>query len=498
MPGVSARNGRTPTVAIVGAGFGGIGLGIKLKEAGIESFTILEKGSRVGGVWRDNSYPGLTCDVPSLLYQFSFEPNHDWSRRFPRRDEILAYIERCADRHGLHEHIRLSTEVAQADFDEASGRWRIGRVGGEEIEADVLVTATGQLSRPSYPRIAGLDTFEGEMFHSARWNHDYDLAGRRVAAIGTGASAIQYIPEIAPLVDRLDVYQRTPNWTISKPDRPYRPREKALFRRFPWIPALSRRITYVRFELFTLGMTRFPWLLRAHERDHEKRVEQEVPDPELRAKLIPEYPLGCKRVLVTSDWLPALARPNVHVITDDVAEVTPRGVRTADGTEREADAIILGTGFQANEFLAPMAIRGRGGLDLNDAWRDGAEAYLGLAVSGFPNMFMLYGPNTNLGAGSIITMLESQIGYVVEAVEGLRRSGAPWMDVREDVQTEFNREVQRRLTGTVWTAGCNSWYRTESGKVTNNWTGFVTEYRRRTRRPDPADFTTGEKPLQHA
>jgi cation diffusion facilitator CzcD-associated flavoprotein CzcO len=439
-------------------------------------------------VWRDNSYPGLTCDVPSLVYQFSFEPNHDWSRRFPQRDEILAYVERCAEKYGLMDHIRLATEVAQADFDEAGGRWRIGLVGGEQLEADVLVTATGQLSRPSYPRIPGLDEFAGEMFHSARWNHDYDLSGKRVAAIGTGASAIQYIPEIAPVVGQLDVYQRTPNWTISKPDRPYRPREKALFRRFPWIPALSRRITFVRFELFTLGMTRAPWVLRFHERDHKRRVEKEVPDPELRAKLIPEYPLGCKRVLVTSDWLPTLARPNVDVITEDIQAVTPSGVLTVDGTERPADAIILGTGFQTNEFLAPMTIRGREARDLNDAWRDGAEAYLGLAVSGFPNMFMLYGPNTNLGAGSIIAMLESQIGYVVEAVEELRRTGARWMDVRRDVQSEFNREVQERLNGSVWTAGCNSWYRTESGKVTNNWAGFVTEYKRLTRRPDPADF----------
>ncbi|HEX8742293.1 MAG TPA: NAD(P)/FAD-dependent oxidoreductase [Thermoleophilaceae bacterium] len=488
---MSSRNGSgtgTPEIAIIGAGFGGIGLGIQLRKAGIESFTILEKAGRVGGVWRDNSYPGLTCDVPSLLYQFSFEPNHDWSRRFPRRDEILAYIERCADKYGLNDHIRLGTEVARADFDEDAGRWRVGLVGGEEIGADVLVTAMGQLSRPSYPRIPGLDGFEGELFHSARWNHDYDLTGKRVAAIGTGASAIQYIPEIAPVVGRLDVYQRTPNWTVAKADRPYRQREKALFRRFPWIPALSRRLTYTRFELFTLGMTRAPWILKLHERDHKRRVEREVPDPELRAKLIPDYPLGCKRVLVTSDWLPALARPNVHVITEDVAAVTPSGVRTAGGAERPADAIILGTGFQTNDFLAPMDVRGLGGRDLNDAWHDGADAYLGLAVSGFPNMFMLYGPNTNLGAGSIITMLESQIGYVVEAVRELQRGRARWMDVRDDVQSAFNEEVQRRLAGSVWTAGCNSWYRTESGKVTNNWAGFVTEYRRRTRRPDPADY----------
>ena len=473
---------------MVGAGFGGIGLGIKLKEAGIESFTIFEKAAGVGGVWRDNSYPGLTCDVPSHLYHFSFEPNHDWSRRFPQRDEILAYLERTTDRYALREHMRFATEVASADFDDERGVWVLRLVGGEEHEADVLVTATGQLSRPSYPDIPGLDRFAGELFHSARWNHDYDMHGKRVAAIGTGASAVQYVPEIAKEVRRLHLFQRTPGWVIPKPDRPYRPREKWLFRRVPAIVAISRRLTFTRFELFTLAMTRAYWLLRLHEWSYKRWLAREIPDPALREKLVPNYPMGCKRVLISNDYLPALARPNVEVVTDRIREVTDSGVVTEDGRAREVDAIVLGTGFQTNEFLAPMAIRGRGGQDLNDAWREGAEAYLGLAISGFPNMFMLYGPNTNLGAGSIITMLESQIGYVVEAVRELRRRGARWMDVRGDVQSEFNEEVQRRLNDSVWTAGCNSWYRNEHGKVTNNWAGFVTEYRRRTRRPDPADF----------
>jgi cation diffusion facilitator CzcD-associated flavoprotein CzcO len=426
--------------------------------------------------------------VPSHLYHFSFEPNHDWTRRFPQRDEILAYLERTTDRYGLRPHMRFATEVASADFDDERGAWIVRLVGGEEVEADVLVTATGQLSRPSYPNIPGLDRFAGEMFHSARWNHDYDMHGKRVAAIGTGASAVQYVPEIAKEVEQLHLFQRTPGWVIPKPDRPYRPREKWLFRRLPVIVAISRRLTYTRFELFTMAMTRAYWLLRFHERSHKKRLEREIPDPELREKLVPSYPMGCKRVLISNDYLPALARPNVEVVTDGIREVTETGVVTDDGRAREVDAIVLGTGFQTNEFLAPMAIRGRRGYDLNDAWREGAEAYLGLAVSGFPNMFMLYGPNTNLGAGSIITMLESQIHYVVEAVGELRRRRARWMDVRPDVQTEFNREVQERLDDSVWTAGCNSWYRNEHGKVTNNWAGFVSEYRRRTRHPDPADF----------
>ena len=489
---MSASNGTgrgTPTVAIVGAGFGGIGLGIQLRQAGIETFTIFEKAPGVGGVWRDNSYPGLTVDVPSHLYQYSFEPNHEWTRRFPLRDEILAYLEHCADRYGLRDHIRLGTEVASADFDDERGRWLIRLVGGEELEADFLVTATGQLSRPSYPKIEGLDSFGGELFHSARWNHDYDLRGKRVAAIGTGASAVQYIPEIAKVVERLHLFQRSPGWVIPKPDRAYRPGEKTIFRRLPLVVRISRRLTFTRFELFTLAMTRGYWLLRPYELGYRRRLQREIPDPELREKLVPSYPMGCKRVLISNDYLPALARPNVEVVTERIEAVTPAGVRTADGNEREVDAIVLGTGFQANEFLAPMAVRGRGGRDLNEAWREGADAYLGLAVAGFPNMFMLYGPNTNLGAGSIITMLESQIGYVVQAIEDLRRAGARWMDVRGDVQSAFSDEVQRRLEGTVWTAGCNSWYRNAAGRVTNNWTGFVTEYRRRTRRPDPADYT---------
>ena len=481
------RNG-TPRVAIVGAGFGGIGLGIKLRQAGIESFTIFEKAGGVGGVWRDNSYPGLTCDVPSHLYQFSFEPNHDWTRRFPQRDEILAYLERVTDKYGLRDHMRFGTEVASADFDDEHGHWLVRLAGGEEVEADVLVTATGQLSRPSFPSIPGLDDFKGDLFHSARWNHRCDLTGKRVAAIGTGASAVQYVPEIAKQVERLHLYQRTPGWVIPKPDRPYRPREKWLFNHVPLIPAISRRLTFIRFELFTLAMTRAYWLLRIYEAGYKRRLAKEIPDPELREKLVPDYPMGCKRVLISNDYIPALARPNVEVVTDDVVAVTEHGVRSADGRERKVDAIVLGTGFQTNEFLAPMAIRGRAGRDLDEAWHDGAEAYLGLAISGFPNMFMLYGPNTNLGAGSIITMLESQIGYVVEAVGELRRTGARWMDVRGDVQDEFNREVQERLHDSVWNAGCNSWYRNEHGKVTNNWAGFVTEYRRRTRHPDPADF----------
>ena len=488
---MSQTNGSTsgsPSVAIVGAGFGGIGLAIRLKEAGFQRLTILEKGDRIGGVWRDNSYPGLTCDVPSHLYSYSFAPKHDWTRRFPRRDEILAYLEQLVDRYGLREHLRLGAEVAEADFDEGAGRWRIRTTAGEELDADFLVTATGQLSRPSVPPIPGLDEFEGPKFHSARWAHDVELAGKRVAAVGVGASAIQYLPEIASEVEHLTVFQRSPNWVIPKPDRPYRPWQQRLFARFPWIQAASRTWVWLRFELITLAFTRSRPLRHLFQSLYRRHIEKEVADPELREKLVPDFPLGCKRVLVSNDWFATLQRPDVSLVASPIAAVRADAIVTADGEEHPADVLILGTGFTTLEFLAPMEVHGRDGRDLNEAWRDGAEAYLGLAVAGFPNMFMLYGPNTNLGAGSIVYMLESQIDYVVDAVRSVGRSRAAFMDVRPDVQAAFNEDIQTRLADTVWTAGCNSWYRNESGKIINNWPGFAYEYRRLTRRPDLGDY----------
>jgi cation diffusion facilitator CzcD-associated flavoprotein CzcO len=478
----------TTSVAIVGAGFGGIGLGIRLQQAGIESFTILEKADGVGGVWRDNTYPGLTCDIPSHLYSFSFEPNHEWSRRFPRQPEILDYLERCVDKHRLRGRLRLGTEVTSARFDAETGRWRLELAGGDAIEANVLVTATGQLSRPAYPSIPGLRHFGGKLFHSARWDHGYHLAGKRVGVVGTGATAIQIVPEIAPRVERLDLFQRSAPWVVPKPDRAYRPRERALYRRLPWLQALSRLRVHLLYELLSLGFAGRRWIHRPLELGYERSLRREVADPELRARLLPDYPLGCKRIVLSNEWLATLTRPNVAVVSDPIAEIVPDGIAMESGELRELDAIILATGFASRDFLAPMAVTGIDGADLNAAWRDGAEAYLGLAVAGFPNMFMLYGPNSNLGTGSIVYMLESQIRYVVGAVLELQRTGARYLDVHRDVHASFNAELQRRLAGTVWTAGCSNWYVTESGKVTNNWPGVAFEYRRRTRRFRIADY----------
>jgi cation diffusion facilitator CzcD-associated flavoprotein CzcO len=490
MSGAASRNGRgpTPSVAIVGAGFGGLGMGIRLKQAGIDSFTILEKGDGVGGVWRDNTYPGLTCDVPSHLYSFSFEPKHDWSRRFPPQPELLAYLEDCVRKHGLTEHLRFGTEVATAGFDEGSGRWRIRTTEGEEIEADVVVCATGQLSRPRLPSIPGLEEFEGPAFHSARWDHDVDLEGKRVAVVGTGATAIQFVPEIAREAEQLYVFQRSAPWVVAKPDRPYSRREQALYRFFPFLQRLSRAWDYFFYELLILSFTRAQWLSKPFQAAFRRRLTEEVPDPKLRENVSPDYPMGCKRILLSNDWYPTLSRRDVELVIDSVERIDPDAIVTADGERRPVDAIIFATGFLATDFLAPMEMTGRDGRELNEVWRDGAEAYLGLALAGFPNLFILYGPNTNLGAGSIIYMLERQVDYAVEAIRGLIGAPGRYVDLRPEVQQAFNAEIQERLADSVWQAGCTSWYRTESGRNTNNWPGTTLEYTWRTRTPDPADY----------
>ena len=479
------------SVAIVGAGFSGIGTAIALRRAGYDSVTVFERGANVGGVWRENTYPGAACDVPSHLYSFSFEPNHRWTRRYSPQPEILAYLEHCVEKYGLADSVSLRTEVTRAAFDSEVGCWRLETDGGEEVEADVLVCACGQLSRPSVPMIDGLDDFTGPCFHSAEWDHSVDLAGKRVGVVGTGASAIQFVPAIAPEVEQLHVFQRSAPYVVPKKDREHRDWEGRLAERVPAIDLAKRAYIWALFETLIVGFTRnrrAMWYLR---RAYERGLREQVTDPELRAKLVPDYELGCKRVLVSDDYYAALARPNVELVTERIESVGAGSVRTGDGAEREVDVLILGTGFRTNEFLAPLEVRGLGGRDLNEAWRDGAEAYLGITVSGFPNMFILYGPNTNLGVGSIIHMLESQMAYVVGAVVALERSGAAYLDVRPQAQSHFSRDLQERLGGTVWQSGCSSWYVNGAGRNTNNWPGFMSEYRRRTRRVNLGDYMLG-------
>ena len=479
---------RTPSVAIIGTGFAGLGMAIQLKKAGYHDIVIFEKAGDVGGCWRDNTYPGAACDVPSHLYSFSFEPKTDWSRRFAPQPEILSYLRGVAVKYDVRKHIRFSTEVSAATFDEATGRWHLELSDGTTHDADVLIAGTGQLNRPAYPRIPGIEAFTGELFHSARWNHDYDLAGKKVAVIGTGASAIQFVPQIAPRVAELKLFQRGAAHVIPKPDYAYSSLARNAFTKVRGLQRLSRWATYWSLEPRAAAFTRFPQLMAPIEARFRRYLRNQVTDDALRDKLTPKDPIGCKRILISNDYYRALVRPNVDVVTADISEIRANGVVTADGEFHDVDAIILGTGFQATDLLAPMHITGRGGAVLRDAWRQGAEAYLGMSVARFPNLFVLYGPNTNLGHSSIVFMLEAQIGYVMQAVQRLAQGNVAWLDVRADVQDDFNTELQERIRATVWNQGCSSWYRTESGKNPLNWPGFTFEYRHRTRRLIEADY----------
>jgi cation diffusion facilitator CzcD-associated flavoprotein CzcO len=477
-------------VVIVGAGFAGLGMAIRLQQGGIDDFVLLERASGVGGVWRDNRYPGLTCDIESHLYSYSFEPNPSWTRMFAPQAEILAYLERCADKHGLRSRIRFDTPATGATFDEQAGRWTVDTGGKEPLSARVLISGAGHaLSQPVYPEIPGREAFAGKTMHSARWDASLPLEGKAVAVIGTGASAIQIVPSIAPRVGRLHVFQRSPPWILPKPDRDITARERKRFERFPflqrlwrwwqfWAHELSGAGFFVTFSVMAVGQ----WLARRY-------LGATVPDPALRARLSPAYKMGCKRILVSSDYYPALQRPNVELVTEQIQEIRPHSIVTADGRERPVDVLVFATGFEAAEAKPPFGVRGRGGLELVEAWRDGIEAYLGTAISGFPNLFLLVGPNTGLGHSSMVLMMESQIRYIVGAVRALRSRGLKFVDVLADVQRRYNVSLQKRLSKTVWnTGGCLSWYRTRSGKNTTLWPGFTAEFRWRTRRFDASNY----------
>ncbi|MBW0146149.1 flavin-containing monooxygenase [Marinobacter arenosus] len=479
---------RFPSILIVGAGFGGLGMAITLKNAGFREFTILEKGASVGGTWRDNTYPGAACDVQSHFYSYSFEPKHDWSRKFGLQHEILGYMEHCVDKYGLKDHLRLNSEIRDATFDEACNEWAVTLTNGEVLSANVLITATGQLNQPTWPTIPGMDCFAGKMFHSARWDHDYDFKNKRVAVIGTGASAIQFVPEIARQVESLSLFQRSAAWVLPKPDRPFKRWEQALFRALPIWDRIYRYLIYWKNESRALAFTKFNGLLELFAREARKEARRHVTDPDKLKHIIPDYQIGCKRILISNDWYPAINRPNVNLITDSIERVDQGGVVTADGTHYPVDAIIFGTGFRASEFLAPMTITGRSGRTLNEAWQSGASAFKGITVSGFPNLFMLYGPNTNLAHNSIIFMLESQFRYVLDALRALAKYPGSAMDVRQDRQERFSNLIQSGLKGSVWDAGCTSWYLDANGKNTVNWPGFTFTYRFATRHIDTADY----------
>jgi len=473
---------------IVGSGFGGIGMAIRLRKSGITDFVLLEKSDEIGGTWRDNTYPGAACDVPSPLYSFSFEQDFDWPRFYSRQQDIHRYQLHCVAKYGLTPYIRLNTEVRRAAFDEQSGLWQIETSCGDVIQARALITATGQLNRPAYPRIPGLDAFKGKVFHSSRWDHSYDLRGKRVAIIGTGASAVQFVAHVVEKAAHVTLFQRTAPYVLPKPDRKISSIEHWLHRKVPALRKLVRGTVYTVFESLGVGLLKFRPVLAPMKALWKLHLRLTINDPALRAKLTPDYPIGCKRILFDNTYYRALAKANAEVETGAVRAIDANSVVTQDGTRHEVDALILGTGFAASGFLAPMEIRGRGGRELSATWREGAEAYLGITVSGFPNLYMLYGPNTNLGHNSIVYMLESQIQYVNDAIAQLRAARGTSFDVRSDVQASFNREVQHALGNSVWAEGCKSWYINASGKNTNNWSGFTFTYRRLTRHFDPASY----------
>jgi cation diffusion facilitator CzcD-associated flavoprotein CzcO len=474
-------------IVIVGAGFGGIAAAIELRRHGFDDITILESAPELGGTWYYNDYPGAACDVPSHMYSFSFAQRRDWSRLCSPRQEILDYLRQVVDEHGLRPLIRCAQTVANARFDESAARWQLTTEAGDSYEADAVILATGQLNRPAIPRLPGAAQFAGHSFHSARWDHDYDLAGKRVAVVGTGASAIQFIPRIAPLVQQLTVYQRTPNWLLPRRNHVYPAALRALIRYVPGLQELRRALLFNFLEGLTLSIRHPRTVGRLSAWRSARFMRSQTPDPELRRRIWPDYTFGCKRVLFSSHYLPALSRPNVELVTEPVAEITPSGISTADDAARPADCIIWATGFHATELVAPMQVQGAGGRELQEAWSEGAHAHLGVTVPGFPSLFLMYGPNTNTSGGSIIFFEERQAAYIRQALAHLRDGGYQTLDVRPEVEAAGNRELQARFAGTAW-MDCHSWYQDDQGRIIANWPGYMSEYMNATRRFQPADF----------
>lgn len=477
-----------PSVAIVGAGFGGLAAAIALLRDGVTDLTVFEKAGDLGGVWRENTYPGAACDVPSHVYSFSYFQRRTWTRPCSPQEEIHDYLAACADHFGVTPHLRFDAEVTRAVWDEEALRWRLELGDGGSASFDVVVPACGQLSIPARPAIPGAETFAGHQFHSAEWDHDHDLRGRRVAVIGTGASAVQFVPPVAERAGHLDVFQRSPNYMLPRRNLGYPAPVRQAIMRVPGLQALRRRAMLLMMEAMVFGLKgnrAVEGVLRAMS---WALLHRHVRDPELRRRLTPDFAYGCKRILFSSYYYPALTRDDVDLVDTPITAITPGGVRTADGVEHPADTIIWGTGFDTQAFVAPMDVVGAGGRRLADVWAGGAHAFYGLTVPGFPNLFLLYGPNTNLGVGSIVVMLEAQARYVADAVRRLRAQGAPaaW-DVLEDVERAFDEQTQEHLRGTVWTR-CANWYRNADGRVVNNWPGYMFEYERATASLNPAHY----------
>ncbi|MGW0814170.1 flavin-containing monooxygenase [Streptomyces viridiviolaceus] len=476
-------------VAVVGSGFGGLGAAVRLRREGITDFVVLERAGSVGGTWRDNSYPGCACDVPSHLYSFSFAPNPDWPRTFSGQRHIRAYLEHVADTFGLRPHIRFDSEVKRMAWDAERLCWDIETASGN-LSADVVVSATGPLSDPKVPDIPGLDGFPGKVFHSARWDHDYDLAGKRVAMIGTGASAIQIVPSIQPQVSRLTLFQRTPAWVMPRMDRAISGVERALHRALPVTTQLRRGLLWGIRELQVQAFTKHPEELGFVEQIAKRNMARAIKDPALRAKLTPDYRIGCKRILLSSEYYPALARPNVDVVASGLSEVRGSTLVAADGSEAEVDAIIFGTGFHVTDMPIAERVVGADGHTLAETWKGGMEALRGASAAGFPNWMTIIGPNTGLGNSSMILMIESQLNYMADYLRQLNvLGGRVALDARPAAVQGWNHRVQERMKRTVWnTGGCTSWYLDVSGRNTTIWPGTTAEFRRATRNVNLAEY----------
>ena len=487
--GRGRQEGQPLRIAVIGAGFGGLGTLLQLRAAGYPDVTVYERADEIGGTWRDNTYPGCACDIPSVLYSFSFEPNPDWSRVYPPQPEIQQYLLGVVERHGLRARIRLGTEISELRYDEPSCTWTLQTTAGETSTYDVVVNATGPLSRPSVPSLAGLGTFAGTTFHSAHWDHGHDLAGRRVAVVGTGASAIQFVPEIAPVVEHLTVFQRTAPWVFPRRDRALSAGERLRYRRLPILQRLSRWRVYFQQELLAFAMLGNRRMRTQMQTMGRAAIEEAIDDPELRGMVTPSFAPGCKRLLISNDWYPALVRENVELVTESIAEVVPEGIVTADGVTHEADTIIFGTGFAATDFVSPVKVFGRGGIELSDVWHDHAATHLGLSVAGFPNLFLILGPNTTLGHNSVVFMIEAQIRYLRSALRLLDDAVGVALDLRPAVQADSYRDVQHRMGKTVWLSGCHSWYQSADGHVDTLWPGFTVDYWRRTRHLRADEYT---------
>jgi len=479
-------------VAIAGSGFSGLGMAIRLEQEGMDDFLVFERADELGGTWRDNTYPGCACDVPSHLYSFSFAPNPNWSRAFSRQPEILDYLRGCATRFGVLPHIRFGHEVQDSVWDAASQRWRITTSKGA-FTADVLVAGMGPLSEPRMPNVPGLDRFQGTTFHSARWDASFDPSGKRVAVVGTGASAIQFVPEIQPKVSQLHLFQRTPPWIVPRRDRSITRFERWLFRHVPGLQRAIRLTLYSLRELLVFGFMR-PKTMRLIQKIAVSYLRKSIPDSTLRAKLTPPYTMGCKRVLISSDYLPTLTKPNVEVLTSGLAEVRERSVGASDGTEREVDALIFGTGFHVTDPPIAPHVRGRDGRTLAEHWQGSPKAHVGTTVSGFPNLFLLLGPNTGLGHNSVMLMAEAQIEHVLGALRHMQRDGVATVEPRAEAQQQFVTETEARLGPTVWNAGgCVSWYLDETGRNSTIWPGFIGTFKRRVQRFRPEEYVLAKR-----